>query len=180
MQEKILGELIFARIHVGPVLALARIQENIPEGSLSAYSPNSWGNSSLSFHSLIFLFYQGKTSDLPRIFSHCRTPKILGKDRENTKITKEIPCLKLTKEIQKNQGMEGQGFGCEYMSRLYLHPCEYRKIFLANYFRRKPKGDGGKGTGKKCHDNLRQTSRQFTTWSRQLATFHDNFRLFVP
>ena len=29
MQEKILGELIFARIHAGPVFALARIQENI-------------------------------------------------------------------------------------------------------------------------------------------------------
>ena len=26
--------------------------------------------------------------------------------------------------------------------------------------RRKPKGDGGKGTGKKCHDNLRQTFSQ--------------------
>ena len=29
MQEKILGELIFARIHARPVFALARIQENI-------------------------------------------------------------------------------------------------------------------------------------------------------
>ena len=38
--------------------------------------------------------------------------------------------------------------------------------------RRNPKGDGGKGTGKKCHDNLRQTSRQFTTC-------HDNFRHFM-
>ena len=37
MQEKILGELIFARIHVGPVFALARIQENTFEGSFSAY-----------------------------------------------------------------------------------------------------------------------------------------------
>ena len=51
----------------------------------------------------LFLFYQGKTSNLPRIFSHCRTHKILGKDRENTKITKEIPCLKLTKEILKTK-----------------------------------------------------------------------------
>ena len=34
---------------------------------------------SLSFHSLVFLFYQGKTSNLPRIFSHCRTHKSLGK-----------------------------------------------------------------------------------------------------
>ena len=39
--------------------------------------------------------------------------------------------------------------------------------------RRNPKGDGGKGTGKKkCHDNLRQTSRQFTTC-------HDNLRHFM-
>ena len=33
MQEKNLGELIFARIHAGPVFALARIQEIIFEGS---------------------------------------------------------------------------------------------------------------------------------------------------
>ena len=46
--------------------------------------------------------------------------------------------------------------------------------------RRKPKGDGGKGTGKKM-------SRQFATnvttiydMSRQFATFYDNFRLFIP
>ena len=50
-----------------------------------------------------FLFYQGKTSNLPRIFSHCWTHKILGKDRENTKISKEIPCLKLTKESRKTK-----------------------------------------------------------------------------
>ena len=46
--------------------------------------------------------------------------------------------------------------------------------------RRNPKGDGGKGTGKK-------TSRQFATdvttiydMLRQFATFYDNFCLFVP
>ena len=33
MQEKDLGELIFARIHAGPVFALARIQENILENN---------------------------------------------------------------------------------------------------------------------------------------------------
>ena len=37
MQEKILGELIFSRIHAGPVFALARIQENIFEESFTAY-----------------------------------------------------------------------------------------------------------------------------------------------
>ena len=37
MQEKILGELIFPRMHAGPVFALARIQENILEESFSAY-----------------------------------------------------------------------------------------------------------------------------------------------
>ena len=41
------------------------------------------------------------------------------------------------------------------------------------FSRRKPKGDGGKGTGqKKRHDNLRQTSRQF-------STFYDNLRHFM-
>ena len=38
--------------------------------------------------------------------------------------------------------------------------------------RRKPRGDGGKGTGKKRHDNLRQTSRQF-------MTFYDNLQHFM-
>ena len=37
MQEKILGELIFARIHAGPVFALARIQENIFEEVFPEY-----------------------------------------------------------------------------------------------------------------------------------------------
>ena len=47
---------------------------------------------------------------------------------------------------------------------------------------RKPKGDGGKGTGnKKCHDNLRQNvTTIYDETSRQFATFYDNFRLFVP
>ena len=36
MQEKKLGELIFARINAGPVFALARMQENILEESFSA------------------------------------------------------------------------------------------------------------------------------------------------
>ena len=36
----------------------------------------------------------------------------------------------------------------------------------------KPKGDGGKGTGKQMsHDNLRQTSRQFKTFSDNLRHF---------
>ena len=42
------------------------------------------------------------------------------------------------------------------------------------------KGTAGRGREKKCHDNVRQPSRQFTTWSRQLATFYDNVRLFAP
>ena len=69
MQEKNLGELIFVRIHAGPVFALARIQENIFEESF------------------------------PEYFA-----KFLG-------------------EFAR----------CEYMPRLYSHPREYRKIFLANY-----------------------------------------------
>ena len=52
------------------------------------------------------------------------------------------------------------------------------KVQMLN--RRNPKGDGGRGTGKKM-------SRQFATnvttiydMSRQFATFYDNFRLFIP
>ena len=69
MQDKILGELIFARIHAGPVFALPRIQENIFDEIFPEYSA-----------------------------------KFLG-------------------EFAR----------CEYMPRLYSHPREYRKIFLANY-----------------------------------------------
>ena len=54
----------------------------------------------LSFLSLVFRFYQGKTSNLPRIFHSDRTHEILGKYRENSYLCKEAPCLKLTKEIQ--------------------------------------------------------------------------------
>ena len=45
------------------------------------------------------------------IFSHCRTHKLqLEKtERKYTKKTKEIPCLKLTKEILKTKELEGQG-----------------------------------------------------------------------
>ena len=48
------------------------------------------------------------------------------------------------------------------------------------FTRRKPKGDGEKRTGKKTP---RQSSTNVTTIYdvlRQLATFYDNFRLFVP
>ena len=41
MQEKILEELIFARMHAGHVFALARTQENLFEGSFSAHWANS-------------------------------------------------------------------------------------------------------------------------------------------
>ena len=69
MQEKMFWELIFARIHAGPVFALARIQENIFEEVFPEY------------------------------------------------------CAKFL----------GEFIRCEYMPRLYSHPREYRKIFLANY-----------------------------------------------
>ena len=69
MQGKNLGELISARIHAGPVFALARIQENIFEEVFPEY------------------------------------------------------CAKCLGEFTR----------CEYMPRLYSHPREYRKIFLANY-----------------------------------------------
>ena len=45
MQEINLGKLIFVRINVGPVFALARKPENYFEGLFPTYLPNSWGNS---------------------------------------------------------------------------------------------------------------------------------------
>ena len=45
MQEKFLGELIFARIHAAPVFALARIQENslVFRGAIFLISRQFWG-----------------------------------------------------------------------------------------------------------------------------------------
>ena len=51
----------------------------------------------------MFGFYQGKPPNLPRIFCPCQTHKIPGKDRENTSLSKEFPCLKFTKEIQTSK-----------------------------------------------------------------------------
>ena len=52
--------------------------------------------------------------------------------------------------------------------------------FSTSSIRRKPKGDGEKGTGKTIS---RQFATNITTLFdilRQFATFYDNFRLFVP
>ena len=59
MQEKILGELIFVRIHAGPVFALARIQENnfgevFPEYCAKFLGESIW------------------CEDMPRLYSHPR------------------------------------------------------------------------------------------------------------
>ena len=74
----------------------------------------------LSFHSLLFLFYQGKPSNLPRIFSHCWTHKILGKDRENSNSKQGNSLLRINQGNSKNQGMEGQGSSF-YFSGLFLN-----------------------------------------------------------
>ena len=80
-----------------------RFQENGSGGSGSAFGfgktvptvPVSGSGSvpALSFLSLIVLFLPRRTPNLPRIF-------LPAEPRENTQITKEIPCLKFTKEIQ--------------------------------------------------------------------------------
>ena len=59
MQEKILGELIFARIHAGPVFALPRIQENIFEEVFPEYSAK-------------FLGEFTPCEYMPRLYSHPR------------------------------------------------------------------------------------------------------------
>ena len=63
----------------------------------------------LSFLSLVFGFYQGKTSNLPRIFCSDRTHEILGKYRQNIHLSKEFPCLKLTKEIHTTKERKDRG-----------------------------------------------------------------------
>ena len=59
MQENILGELIFARIHAGPVFALPRIQENIFEEIFPE-------------HSAKFLGEFTRCEYMPRLYSHPR------------------------------------------------------------------------------------------------------------
>ena len=48
------------------------------------------------------------------------------------------------------------------------------------YYRRNPKGDGGKGTGKKMSQKFATNVTRIYDMSRQFATFYDNFRLFIP
>ena len=59
MQEKILGEIVFARIHAGPIFALARIQENIFEEVFPEYCARFLGE-------FILCEY------MPRLYSHPR------------------------------------------------------------------------------------------------------------
>ena len=59
MQEKNPGELIFARIHAGPVFALVRIQENIFEEVLPE-------------HFAKFLGEFTRCEYMPRLYSHPR------------------------------------------------------------------------------------------------------------
>ena len=64
--------------------------------------------SPLSFHSLLFFCFTKEKPQIYQGFSLTAEPtKILGKDRENTKTTKEIPLLKINQGNPKNQGMEG-------------------------------------------------------------------------
>ena len=57
MQEKFLGELIFPRIHAGPVFALAPIQENIFEEVFPEYCAKFLGE---------FIRFEY----MPRLYSH--------------------------------------------------------------------------------------------------------------
>ena len=59
MQENILGEFIFARIHAEPAFALARKQENIFEKLFSKHFAEILGNS-----------FQHE--DMPPLYSHLR------------------------------------------------------------------------------------------------------------
>ena len=60
-------------------------------------------------------------------------------------------------------------YGCTWVSSLMFF-CRFS--LLLQFFGESQKGTAGRGREKKCHDNLRQTSRQFTT-------FYDNLRHFM-
>ena len=75
------------------------------------FSSESLRVATLYFFSLLLWILSRKTSKLSRIFSRCRPHKILGKDRESTKITKEIPRLKSTKDRALLNGGGGNGTG---------------------------------------------------------------------
>ena len=77
----------------------------------------------LLFLGFFFLIFSRKTSKLPRIFCPYRTHKILRKDRENTKLTKEIPRVEFTKEIKKTKEKKdwgGRQRRKQFLSRFWL------------------------------------------------------------
>ena len=85
-----------------------------------------------SFPWFFWFFLSRKTRQLPRIFCPCRTLKILGKDRENTKITKEIPRFKFTKEIQKTKEKKDWE-GSKSIGKFLLSTPSLRWLGLQNY-----------------------------------------------
>ena len=60
-------------------------------------------NSTLSFFSLVFWVCIEENLKITKDFLSLPNPQNRWKDRENTKITKEIPRFKFTKEIQKTK-----------------------------------------------------------------------------
>ena len=114
MQEKILGELIFApiqenifwgaiflifpifgggefmsvQIHAAPVFTPARIQENFPE-QFPFFAKLTWRSPDPPTLALFFCFEKREAPKETRVFSS-RTPKILGKGRKTHKKTRKI------------------------------------------------------------------------------------------
>ena len=76
----------------------------------------------LSFPSLIFLFYQGKTLKLTKDLCPLPNPLKLWKNqRKRTNNQKKNPCLKLTKEIQKpRKGRTGPCTKCSFSLEVFI------------------------------------------------------------
>ena len=103
-----------------------------------------------------------RTLEIPLfIFSKQGSTLPLGRGVCETKSKKERP---KHKKIPSCIGLTALEAGLRPCSKTIVSegasPCvRGRSEFAVN--RRKPKGDGAKGTGKKRHDNLQQTSRQY-------------------
>ena len=92
----------------------------------------------LIFFSLLCREKQGKPPKKARIISLCRTPKIPGKEEENTQKRKESPCNGKSKEIQKSKDWKTSRGGHFYFMFAVLQALFHRRMSLSLLRHAKP------------------------------------------
>ena len=86
----------------------------------SVFKMRAFRHATLSFHSLVFLFYQGKTSNLPRI-SLTAEPTNQWKRQRKYQNNQGNSLLEINQGNPKNQGKEGQGSVSVFKTRVFAH-----------------------------------------------------------